>query len=132
MSSNAKKAGLYLLKKLSKIKGYQPTQVHAKIPKNQKWSREIFLRIRSADLMPQDKLYAGQIDVWITLCCYRALSKSISSTQEPKCVAFVGSMRAGLIPHQLYIVAMKWVAQGSHAAFYSLDEVGLGKPSKRV
>lgn len=64
--------------------------------------REIFLSNQIRFNKPQDKLYAGQIDRMDNFVLrYRALSNQYQQHKSP--MRGLCGMRAGLIPHQLYI-----------------------------
>lgn len=86
--------------------------------------REIFLSNQIRFNKPQDKLYAGQIDRMDNFVLrYRALSNQYQQHKSP--MRGLCGMRAGLIPHQLYIAHE---VGRRHAPRVSLaDEVGLGK-----
>ncbi|MCE0494074.1 RNA polymerase-associated protein RapA [Vibrio salinus] len=86
--------------------------------------REIFLSHQIRFNKPQDKLFAGQIDRMDHFVLrYRALLNQHEQNKSP----FRGlcGMRAGLIPHQLYIAHE--VGRRNAPRVLLADEVGLGK-----
>ncbi|WP_394248710.1 RNA polymerase-associated protein RapA [Vibrio profundi] len=86
--------------------------------------REIFLSNQIRFNKPQDKLYAGQIDRMDNFVLrYRALSNQYEQHKSP--MRGLCGMRAGLIPHQLYIAHE--VGRRHAPRVLLADEVGLGK-----
>ncbi|PTQ15637.1 RNA polymerase-associated protein RapA [Vibrio splendidus] len=86
--------------------------------------REIFLSNQIRFNKPQDKLYAGQIDRMDNFVLrYRALSNQYQ--QHKSQMRGLCGMRAGLIPHQLYIAHE--VGRRHAPRVLLADEVGLGK-----
>ncbi|KAB0286060.1 RNA polymerase-associated protein RapA [Vibrio fortis] len=86
--------------------------------------REIFLSNQIRFNKPQDKLYAGQIDRMDNFVLrYRALSNQYQQHKSP--MRGLCGMRAGLIPHQLYIAHE--VGRRHAPRVLLADEVGLGK-----
>ncbi|GAK24174.1 LOW QUALITY PROTEIN: RNA polymerase associated protein RapA [Vibrio sp. JCM 19052] len=85
--------------------------------------REIFLSNHIRFNKPQDKLYAGQIDRMDNFVLrYRALQNQF---EQHKSMRGLCGMRAGLIPHQLYIAHE--VGRRHAPRVLLADEVGLGK-----
>ncbi|USD64971.1 RNA polymerase-associated protein RapA [Vibrio sp. SCSIO 43136] len=86
--------------------------------------REIFLSNQIRFNKPQDKLYAGQIDRMDNFVLrYRALQNQYQQHKSP--MRGLCGMRAGLIPHQLYIAHE--VGRRHAPRVLLADEVGLGK-----
>ncbi|MCG3766633.1 RNA polymerase-associated protein RapA [Vibrio cincinnatiensis] len=86
--------------------------------------REIFLSNQIRFNKPQDKLFAGQIDRMDNFVLrYRALSNQYQQHKSP--MRGLCGMRAGLIPHQLYIAHE--VGRRYAPRVLLADEVGLGK-----
>ncbi|MDC0611315.1 RNA polymerase-associated protein RapA [Vibrio sp.] len=86
--------------------------------------REIFLSNQIRFNKPQDKLFAGQIDRMDHFVLrYRALQNQHQQHKSP--VRGLCGMRAGLIPHQLYIAHE--VGRRHAPRVLLADEVGLGK-----
>lgn len=86
--------------------------------------REIFLSHQIRFSKPQDKLFAGQIDRMDNFVLrYRALSNQYQQHKSP--MRGLCGMRAGLIPHQLYIAHE--VGRRHAPRVLLADEVGLGK-----
>ena len=86
--------------------------------------REIFLSNHIRFNKPQDKLYAGQIDRMDNFVLrYRALQNQFEQHKSP--MRGLCGMRAGLIPHQLYIAHE--VGRRHAPRVLLADEVGLGK-----
>ncbi|SON50628.1 RNA polymerase-associated protein RapA [Vibrio tapetis] len=86
--------------------------------------REIFLSHQIRFNKPQDKLYAGQIDRMDNFVLrYRALKNQFQQHKSP--MRGLCGMRAGLIPHQLYIAHE--VGRRHAPRVLLADEVGLGK-----
>ncbi|MDN3699413.1 RNA polymerase-associated protein RapA [Vibrio cortegadensis] len=86
--------------------------------------REIFLSNQIRFNKPQDKLFAGQIDRMDNFVLrYRALSNQFEQHKSP--MRGLCGMRAGLIPHQLYIAHE--VGRRHAPRVLLADEVGLGK-----
>lgn len=86
--------------------------------------REIFLSNQIRFNKPQDKLYAGQIDRMDNFVLrYRALTNQFEQHKSP--MRGLCGMRAGLIPHQLYIAHE--VGRRHAPRVLLADEVGLGK-----
>ena len=86
--------------------------------------REIFLSNQIRFNKPQDKLYAGQIDRMDNFVLrYRALQNQFEQHKSP--MRGLCGMRAGLIPHQLYIAHE--VGRRHAPRVLLADEVGLGK-----
>ncbi|WP_299685702.1 RNA polymerase-associated protein RapA [uncultured Vibrio sp.] len=86
--------------------------------------REIFLSNQIRFNKPQDKLYAGQIDRMDNFVLrYRALTNQYQQHKSP--MRGLCGMRAGLIPHQLYIAHE--VGRRHAPRVLLADEVGLGK-----
>ncbi len=86
--------------------------------------REIFLSNQIRFNKPQDKLYAGQIDRMDNFVLrYRALKNQFEQHKSP--MRGLCGMRAGLIPHQLYIAHE--VGRRHAPRVLLADEVGLGK-----
>ena len=86
--------------------------------------REIFLSNQIRFNKPQDKLYTGQIDRMDNFVLrYRALSNQYQQHKSP--MRGLCGMRAGLIPHQLYIAHE--VGRRHAPRVLLADEVGLGK-----
>lgn len=86
--------------------------------------REIMLSNQIRFNKPQDKLYAGQIDRMDNFVLrYRALSNQYQQHKSP--MRGLCGMRAGLIPHQLYIAHE--VGRRHAPRVLLADEVGLGK-----
>ncbi len=86
--------------------------------------REIFLSNQIRFNKPQDKLFAGQIDRMDHFVLrYRALLNQHEQNKSP--VRGLCGMRAGLIPHQLYIAHE--VGRRNAPRVLLADEVGLGK-----
>ncbi|GHX07979.1 RNA polymerase associated protein RapA [Vibrio cholerae] len=86
--------------------------------------REIFLSNQIRFNKPQDKLFAGQIDRMDNFVLrYRALANQYQQHKSP--MRGLCGMRAGLIPHQLYIAHE--VGRRHAPRVLLADEVGLGK-----
>ncbi|MGL5334957.1 MAG: RNA polymerase-associated protein RapA [Enterovibrio sp.] len=86
--------------------------------------REIFLNHQICFNKPQDKLFAGQIDRMNRFALrYRALTNQYKQHKNP--LRGLCGMRAGLIPHQLFIA--KEVGRRHAPRVLLADEVGLGK-----
>ena len=86
--------------------------------------REIFLSHQIRFNKPQDKLFAGQIDRMDRFALrYRALKNQHEQQKSP--LRGLCGMRAGLIPHQLYIAHE--VGHRYAPRVLLADEVGLGK-----
>ncbi|WP_413478214.1 RNA polymerase-associated protein RapA [Vibrio hibernica] len=86
--------------------------------------REIFLNNQIRFNKPQDKLFAGQIDRMDNFVLrYHALSNQYQQHKSP--MRGLCGMRAGLIPHQLYIAHE--VGRRHAPRVLLADEVGLGK-----
>ncbi|EDP58148.1 RNA polymerase-associated protein RapA [Vibrio sp. AND4] len=86
--------------------------------------REIFLSNHIRFNKPQDKLYAGQIDRMDNFVLrYRALQNQFEQHKSP--MRGLCGIRAGLIPHQLYIAHE--VGRRYAPRVLLADEVGLGK-----
>ncbi len=86
--------------------------------------REIFLSHQIRFNKPQDKLFAGQIDRMDNFVLrYRALSNQYEQHKSP--MRGLCGMRAGLIPHQLFIAHE--VGRRYAPRVLLADEVGLGK-----
>ncbi|MCR9300220.1 RNA polymerase-associated protein RapA [Vibrio fluvialis] len=86
--------------------------------------REIFLSNQIRFNKPQDKLFAGQIDRMDNFVLrYRALSNQYQQHKSP--MRGLYGMRAGLIPHQLFIAHE--VGRRHAPRVLLADEVGLGK-----
>ncbi|END2490188.1 TPA: RNA polymerase-associated protein RapA [Vibrio vulnificus] len=86
--------------------------------------REIFLSNQIRFNKPQDKMYAGQIDRMDNFVLrYRALKNQYEQHRSP--MRGLCGMRAGLIPHQLYIAHE--VGRRHAPRVLLADEVGLGK-----
>ncbi|MGC7892137.1 RNA polymerase-associated protein RapA [Vibrio anguillarum] len=86
--------------------------------------REIFLSHQIRFNKPQDKLFAGQIDRMDNFVLrYRALINQYQQHKSP--MRGLCGMRAGLIPHQLYIAHE--VGRRHAPRVLLADEVGLGK-----
>ncbi|ROV61829.1 RNA polymerase-associated protein RapA [Vibrio ponticus] len=86
--------------------------------------REIMLSNQIRFNKPQDKLYAGQIDRMDNFVLrYRALKNQYEQHKSP--MRGLCGMRAGLIPHQLYIAHE--VGRRHAPRVLLADEVGLGK-----
>ncbi|NLS13576.1 RNA polymerase-associated protein RapA [Vibrio sp. SM6] len=86
--------------------------------------REIFLSHQIRFNKPQDKLYAGQIDRMDNFVLrYRALKNQFEQHKSP--MRGLCGMRAGLIPHQLFIAYE--VGRRYAPRVLLADEVGLGK-----
>lgn len=86
--------------------------------------REIFLSNQIRFNKPQDKLFAGQIDRMDRFALrYRALKNQYEQHKSP--LRGLCGMRAGLIPHQLYIAHE--VGRRYAPRVLLADEVGLGK-----
>ncbi|EGA65919.1 RNA polymerase-associated protein RapA [Vibrio brasiliensis] len=86
--------------------------------------REIMLSNQIRFNKPQDKLYAGQIDRMDNFVLrYRALMNQYEQHKSP--MRGLCGMRAGLIPHQLYIAHE--VGRRHAPRVLLSDEVGLGK-----
>ncbi|EKO3483048.1 RNA polymerase-associated protein RapA [Vibrio fluvialis] len=86
--------------------------------------REIFLSNQIRFNKPQDKLFAGQIDRMDNFVLrYRALSNQYQQHKSP--MRGLCGMRAGLIPHQLFIAHE--VGRRHAPRVLLADEVGLGK-----
>lgn len=86
--------------------------------------REIFLSHQTNFNKPQDKLFAGQIDRMDRFAFrYRALKNQYAQHKNP--MRGLCGMRAGLIPHQLYIAHE--VGRRHAPRVLLADEVGLGK-----
>jgi ATP-dependent helicase HepA len=86
--------------------------------------REIFLSHQIRFNKPQDKLFAGQIDRMDNFALrYRALLNQHQQQRSP--LRGLCGMRAGLIPHQLYIAHE--VGRRYAPRVLLADEVGLGK-----
>ncbi|MCJ2375970.1 RNA polymerase-associated protein RapA [Vibrio sp. ZSDZ34] len=86
--------------------------------------REIFLSNQIRFNKPQDKLFAGQIDRMDNFVLrYRALSNQYQQHKSP--MRGLCGMRAGLIPHQLFIAHE--VGRRYAPRVLLADEVGLGK-----
>ncbi len=86
--------------------------------------REIMLSPHIRLNKPQDKLFAGQVDRMDHFVLrYRALNNQYQQHQSP--MRGLCGMRAGLIPHQLYIAHE--VGRRHAPRVLLADEVGLGK-----
>ncbi|ORT48196.1 ATP-dependent helicase [Vibrio sp. qd031] len=86
--------------------------------------REIFLSHTIRFNKPQDKLFAGQIDRMDNFVLrYRALTHQYQQHKSP--LRGLCGVRAGLIPHQLYIA--REVGSRFAPRVLLADEVGLGK-----
>lgn len=86
--------------------------------------REIMLSNQIRFNKPQDKLFAGQIDRMDNFVLrYRALTNQYQQHKSP--MRGLCGMRAGLIPHQLYIAHE--VGRRHAPRVLLADEVGLGK-----
>ncbi|MBF9001673.1 RNA polymerase-associated protein RapA [Vibrio nitrifigilis] len=86
--------------------------------------REIFLSHQIRFNKPQDKLFAGQIDRMDNFVLrYHALNNQYQQQKSP--MRGLCGMRAGLIPHQLYIAHE--VGRRHAPRVLLADEVGLGK-----
>lgn len=86
--------------------------------------REIFLSNQIRFNKPQDRLFAGQIDRMDNFVLrYRALNNQYQQHKSP--MRGLCGMRAGLIPHQLYIAHE--VGRRHAPRVLLADEVGLGK-----
>ncbi|MGD8173129.1 RNA polymerase-associated protein RapA [Vibrio sp. TRT 21S02] len=86
--------------------------------------REIMLSNQIRFNKPQDKLFAGQIDRMDNFVLrYRALTNQYEQHKSP--MRGLCGMRAGLIPHQLYIAHE--VGRRHAPRVLLADEVGLGK-----
>ncbi|MDP5254392.1 MULTISPECIES: RNA polymerase-associated protein RapA [unclassified Vibrio] len=86
--------------------------------------REIMLSHHIRLNKPQDKLFAGQVDRMDNFVLrYRALNNQYQQHQSP--MRGLCGMRAGLIPHQLYIAHE--VGRRHAPRVLLADEVGLGK-----
>jgi ATP-dependent helicase HepA len=86
--------------------------------------REIFLSNQIRFNKPQDKLFAGQIDRMDNFALrYRALTNQYQQLKSP--MRGLCGMRAGLIPHQLFIAHE--VGRRYAPRVLLADEVGLGK-----
>ncbi len=86
--------------------------------------REIFLSDQIRFNKPQDKLFAGQIDRMDNFVLrYRALTNQYQQHKSP--MRGLCGMRAGLIPHQLFIAHE--VGRRYAPRVLLADEVGLGK-----
>ncbi|RJX70724.1 RNA polymerase-associated protein RapA [Vibrio sinensis] len=86
--------------------------------------REIMLSNQIRFNKPQDKLFAGQIDRMDNFVLrYRALQNQYAQHKSP--MRGLCGMRAGLIPHQLYIAHE--VGRRHAPRVLLADEVGLGK-----
>ncbi|WP_318484071.1 RNA polymerase-associated protein RapA [Photobacterium leiognathi] len=86
--------------------------------------REVFLSHQIRFNKPQDKLFAGQIDRMDRFALrYRALKNQYEQLKSP--LRGLCGMRAGLIPHQLYIAHE--VGRRYAPRVLLADEVGLGK-----
>ncbi len=86
--------------------------------------REIFLSNQIRFNKPQDKLFAGQIDRMDNFVLrYRSLANQFEQHKSP--MRGLCGMRAGLIPHQLYIAHE--VGRRYAPRVLLADEVGLGK-----
>jgi ATP-dependent helicase HepA len=86
--------------------------------------REIFLNHQIRFNRPQDKLFAGQIDRMDRFALrYRALTNQYAQHKSP--LRGLSGMRAGLIPHQIYIAHE--VGRRHAPRVLLADEVGLGK-----
>lgn len=86
--------------------------------------REIFLSHQIRFNKPQDKLFAGQIDRMDNFVLrYRALKNQYQQHKSP--MRGLCGMRAGLIPHQLFIAHE--VGRRHAPRVLLADEVGLGK-----
>ncbi len=86
--------------------------------------REIMLSNQIRFNKPQDKLFAGQIDRMDNFVLrYRALANQFEQHKSP--MRGLCGMRAGLIPHQLYIAHE--VGRRHAPRVLLADEVGLGK-----
>ncbi|WP_281544774.1 RNA polymerase-associated protein RapA [Grimontia sp. SpTr1] len=86
--------------------------------------REIFLSHQIRFNRPQDKLFAGQIDRMDRFALrYRALKNQYEQHKSP--MRGLCGMRAGLIPHQLFIAHE--VGRRHAPRVLLADEVGLGK-----
>ncbi|GIA31094.1 RNA polymerase associated protein RapA [Vibrio cholerae] len=86
--------------------------------------REIFLSNQIRFNKPHDKLFAGQIDRMDNFVLrYRALTNQYQQHKSP--MRGLCGMRAGLIPHQLYIAHE--VGRRHAPRVLLADEVGLGK-----
>jgi len=86
--------------------------------------REIFLSNQIRFNKPQDKLFAGQIDRMDNFVLrYRSLVNQYQQHKSP--MRGLCGMRAGLIPHQLYIAHE--VGRRYAPRVLLADEVGLGK-----
>ncbi|WP_375752420.1 RNA polymerase-associated protein RapA [Vibrio sp. HN007] len=86
--------------------------------------REIFLSHQIRFNKPQDKLFAGQVDRMDNFVLrYRALTNQFEQHKSP--MRGLCGMRAGLIPHQLFIAHE--VGRRFAPRVLLADEVGLGK-----
>lgn len=86
--------------------------------------REIFLSNQIRFNKPQDKLFAGQIDRMDNFVLrYRAITNQYEQHKSP--MRGLCGMRAGLIPHQLFIAHE--VGRRYAPRVLLADEVGLGK-----
>ncbi|ELR64668.1 RNA polymerase associated protein RapA [Photobacterium marinum] len=86
--------------------------------------REVFLSHQIRFNKPQDKLFAGQIDRMDRFALrYRALKNQYEQHKSP--LRGLCGMRAGLIPHQLFIAHE--VGRRFAPRVLLADEVGLGK-----
>ena len=86
--------------------------------------REIFLSNQIRFNKPQDKLFAGQVDRMDNFVLrYRALQNQYQQHKSP--MRGLCGMRAGLIPHQLFIAHE--VGRRYAPRVLLADEVGLGK-----
>lgn len=86
--------------------------------------REIFLSHQIRFNKPQDKLFAGQVDRMDNFVLrYRALQNQYQQQKSP--MRGLCGMRAGLVPHQLYIAHE--VGRRHAPRVLLADEVGLGK-----
>ena len=86
--------------------------------------REILLSNHISFNKPQDKLFAGQIDRMDRFVLrFRAMTKQYQQHKSP--MRGLCGMRAGLIPHQLYIAHE--VGRRHAPRVLLADEVGLGK-----
>ncbi|MDG3087046.1 RNA polymerase-associated protein RapA [Vibrio hannami] len=86
--------------------------------------REIFLSHQIRFNKPQDKLFAGQVDRMDNFVLrYRALTNQFEQHKSP--MRGLCAMRAGLIPHQLFIAHE--VGRRFAPRVLLADEVGLGK-----
>ncbi|MGO1297605.1 MAG: RNA polymerase-associated protein RapA [Vibrio sp.] len=86
--------------------------------------REIFLSHQIRFNKPQDKLFAGQVDRMDNFVLrYRALHNQYQQQKSP--MRGLCGMRAGLVPHQLYIAHE--VGRRHAPRVLLADEVGLGK-----